>query len=309
MDRVTLGGLAALGAALSWAIGAVLFKRRLLHERPSDVTLFKTVFALPLFALTWWLLSAGDAFPLDREQCFWLTASGICGLAAGDTALFTALRDIGAQRTMLIQATGPVIATLVAAVWPGEALGGWQLTGIGLTVTGVAWVIGLHRRRPAEPLVARGVVFAGMSATFNALGIVMTRRALQGSFELEARGELALAAAATSVRLAAAASLLVLVARWRARREDPLGGERRRPAWGRLVLPSFIGTYVGLALVMLALVHTPSGIVAALSSTTPLYLLPLGFWFLGEPLRVSAVAGTIVAVLGVALIFLSDSLG
>ncbi len=305
-DPVLVGGLASLGAAFSWAIGTVMFKRRLHFESPTAVNLFKTAFCLPLFVATWWVLAAGGPFPLGAEACFWLVASGVCGLAAGDTALFTALRDIGAQRTMLIQATGPMIATLVAAVWPGEALGLGQVAGIGLTMLGVTWVIGWNRRGPAEPLVARGVAFAALSSVLNALGIVMTRSALQGFAELEVRGELELAAAATSVRLAAAVVFLLVLGRWRRRREDRRGGERRRLAWGRLVLPSLIGTYVGLAAVMIGLVYAPSGIVAALSSTTPLFLLPLGFWFLGEPLRLSAVVGTIVAVAGVALIFLTD---
>ncbi|MEQ8765869.1 MAG: DMT family transporter [Planctomycetota bacterium] len=309
MDPVTVGGTLSLLAALSWAIGTVLIKKQLHAISPTQVNLFKTSFALPLFLATGWLLSTPSTVSLGGSAILWLTLSGIAGLAAGDTFLFTALRDLGAQRTMLLQATSPVIATLVAVVWPGEALGVIQGVGILITMVGVAWVIGRPRGGPAEPLVMRGVLCGLTSATFNALGIVMSRHALvlvRSAPEL--RDQLAGTAWAVSVRLAAAVVVLLFLARYRRRAEERAGIARRRLPWRALALPSFIGTYLGLMMVMLGLVFAPSGIVAALSSTTPLFLLPLGVWFLGERLRASAVTGTIIAMLGMALIFLSDRL-
>jgi hypothetical protein len=49
-----------------------------------------------------------------------------------------------------------------------------------------------------------------------------------------------------------------------------------------MALPSFIGTYLGLLAMTLALAASPAGIVSALSSTTPLFLLAIGVVWLRE---------------------------
>ncbi len=72
-----------------------------------------------------------------------------------------------------------------------------------------------------------------------------------------------------------------------------------------LLLATFFGTFLGIWLQVVGLRYAPSaGIASTLSSTSPLFVLPLAFFVLREPLGIRAILGAFFALCGVAILFL-----
>ena len=69
-----------------------------------------------------------------------------------------------------------------------------------------------------------------------------------------------------------------------------------------ILLFSFIGSGLGLALLTAGGKHAYIGVVSTLASTPPLWLLPLGVVFLGEKLSWRKIGGVAVAICGVLLV-------
>ena len=74
---------------------------------------------------------------------------------------------------------------------------------------------------------------------------------------------------------------------------------------GGAVMGPFLGVYLSLV----AVKHTHSGIAMTILSTTPITILPFAVLVYKEKLTVRAVIGAIVAVGGVALLFMPSSGG
>ena len=73
--------------------------------------------------------------------------------------------------------------------------------------------------------------------------------------------------------------------------------------WG-IVVGSFAGPFVGVWLSLIAVQQAPLGIASTLMSLTPIILLPIGRIFFDERVTRRAIAGTVVAFAGTAILFL-----
>ena len=75
----------------------------------------------------------------------------------------------------------------------------------------------------------------------------------------------------------------------------------RALAW--LVLASVSGPVAGTTLILISLQFTSVGISSTLTNTTPIFLIPIAYLAFGERITARAVAGTVIAIAGVALLF------
>jgi drug/metabolite transporter (DMT)-like permease len=144
---------------------------------------------------------------------------------------------------------------------------------------------------PPDARTLRWTVIAALGAALGqATGLLLMQRPLQSVPIVEA----------SLVRLAAAgAGVLLLLA---VRRGGPGELARMGPrAWPGLALPSVIGTVIAVIFMMQGVRDLPPGIAAALLGTTPLFSLPISRFVLAEPVGLRSLAGTSLAVAGVAL--------
>ena len=72
-----------------------------------------------------------------------------------------------------------------------------------------------------------------------------------------------------------------------------------------LIVASFIGPVVGVSLSLFALQFTEVGIASTLIALPPVFLLPISWWVFKEQFNWGTLAGTLVAIAGVALLFLA----
>lgn len=174
------GELAALGAALLWAVSAVIYAQLGQKIPPLALNLSKGAIAIALIVLT--LIVQGNTSPTGIEPLAlgFLLLSGIVGIGLGDTFYFEGLNNLGARRTLLVQALAPPLTALIALIFLQEALSLGAWLGIFLTVLGVAWVI--SERVPGTDgsaiNPARGISFSLLSVLGQASGAVLSRAAL-----------------------------------------------------------------------------------------------------------------------------------
>jgi drug/metabolite transporter (DMT)-like permease len=290
------GELAALSAAFLWAIASVVYGRLGEVIPPLELNLLKGVLATAMLGLT--LLATGASLAAVEPLALGLLAlSGAVGIGLGDTAYFESIKYVGARRALLVGMLSPPLAGLLAWLSLGEVQGPGAWAGMLLTVLGVAWVVTERVPDQAEHPAhqARGVFFGLLAALAQAGGLVLGRAAfvhtgispLWGAFLRLAAGVLVLLVWIPLVRQP--------VGRW-------LKLERSRWLWGRLILAVLGGTYLAMWLQQVALKLSPAGIVQTLFSTSPLFVLPLAAW-MGEKITARAVAGAILALAGVGLLF------
>jgi len=295
-----LGEIAALGTSLAFSVGSTMFTLASRQLGSAVVNRGRLVLAVSFLALTHWIV-LGDLLPwkADPRRWLWLGLSGIVGLALGDTFLFQAFVWVGPRLSMLMLSLAPVIATLVAWVFLGEHLNTMQIFGILLTLGGIAWVV-LDRQsdqRSANRNYTRGILFGLGGATGQALGLVLAKNGLYGNFS-PISGNL--------IRMITAMTVLWGITLFQGKARFTL--ERlfsNRRAGAILVVAVICGPLIGVSLSLLAVQQAKVGVASTLMALPPVFLLPISYIFFKERFGWGAIAGTFVAVAGVALLFLA----
>jgi drug/metabolite transporter (DMT)-like permease len=294
-----VGELAALSAAAVWAVASTIFTRLGKQDlSPLALNVIKCALALAMMMIT--LAVMGGGLWPGGASVATLTAlgvSGVIGLSIGDTAFFGALTRIGARRALLINTLSPPTTALLA--WPvlDEPLEPSMALGMALTMGGVAWVISERAATPdgeaEDPRTLRvGLALGVVAMLCQSTGNVLSK--LGGDVDPLEMG---------IVRLAFGVAGLALVVALAGKARDVLKPLKnpRQLAW--IALATTLGTYLGIWLLMAGLKHTTHAAVAAtLSSMSPIFVLPLAHFFLGDRLTPRAVLGAVIAVAGVALL-------
>lgn len=296
-----MGELAGLLTSVFFTATSVMFT--LAGQRVGSTVVNRTrlvlavlflMLAHPLFGLA---LPWGAA--LDRW--LWLGLSGFVGLALGDALLFQAFVWVGPRLTMLMLSLAPVLATILAWVFLGERLSPGQVLAIILTVTGTAWVVldpkgNNTPREGARSHYGRGILYGFGAAIGQAVGLIFARQGLQGDFP---------ALSGTLMRMIVAAGALWGWAALRRQAGTTFSTLRAHPDALRFLLAgSLFGPFIGVTLSLYAVQHAPVGIASTLTSLPPVFLLPVGYFFFDERFNWQAVLGTLLAISGVALLFL-----
>ncbi len=296
------GEVAALSAAFLWAIASVIYSRIGQRVPPLILNLVKGMIAIVYFTVTLWLQRA--TIPgLTLQTWVLLLLSGALGIGFGDTCYFSTLNLLGPRRTLLLEALAPPLSAVLALLFLQETLSLQNWLGIFLTIIGVTWVV--SERVPAvsahSPNLLLGVGYGLLTAFAQSGGAVLSRTALTQS-DISPLWS-------TLIRLGAG---LVCMGIWLVIRRQTglvaktLAFESDRRQGGKLLgaiaVTSFFSTYLGIWLQQISLKYAATGVAQALSSTSPLFILPLA-WFTGEGVSLRSLLGVLVALGGIWLLF------
>ena len=295
---MTLAGeSAALVAAFLWALSSVLFKKLGDTIPPIEMNLVKGVLAIVLFLATVLLMNENTA-NLSLLTVGMLAISGAVGIGFGDTMYFESLNSLGPRRTLLVTILAPVITALLAWVFLAESLNAIGWLGIVVTLAGVLWVIteqgnGSGSTRGHE---WKGIGYGFLAALSQAIGAVISRSVLTGTQTSALQSAL--------IRLIAGVAFLLI---WIAVKRIRIG-QWVKPAstprlWGTVAIVVIIGTYLAIWLQQVAFQFTRVGIAQTLLATSPLFVLPISA-LQGERLSPRSVFGVVIAIAGIALMFL-----
>jgi len=295
-----IGELAALLTSISWAGTSVLFTKATQQVGSIIVNRIRVLLALIFLMLLNWAFY-GYLLPFDAgtDRWLWFALSGAIGYALGDAFLFQSFLCIGAQRSMLMMSLAPLMSAGLAWVFFGETLTGIQMFGVIVTLAGIAWVI-LRRRSETNNQVCspvQGVLFGLGAATGQAVGYVLSKQGLMDGFS---------PIAGNSIRMLAAVIVLWGLASIQGKAKETVNSMREKPkVFGWLTMAALTGPVMGATLSLFALQHTQVGIASTLIALPPVFLLPVSWLVFKEKFDWGAVLGTLVAIGGVALLFLA----
>jgi drug/metabolite transporter (DMT)-like permease len=232
---------------------------------------------------------------------FSMAGSGIMGQAVGDTLYINALGLLGVTRSFPITNSAyPFLTFVLAVLLLGEDVHWTTPLGGALIVAGITWIV-LEQRRSAEESdirvdVLRGAVFAVAAAGAWSLATIWLR-GQQG--DLDAFG-------AAAIRIPAASLATMLTIGITMRR--PIGDVPPRamtPASVAVVMAAgVIGTGIGSVLFIYAVEDIGAARTAFLTTSAPVFALPMGVLMLGEKLTLRELMGTAATIAGIWLVLL-----
>jgi drug/metabolite transporter (DMT)-like permease len=242
-------------------------------------------------------LATGGWRTLALSQVAVLMVSGMIGIFISDSLLYTSLSRLGPRRNSILFSVHAPITAILGFLILDERLAAQAIVGIALVAAGVILAIAFGRgaRQRHQWETTRGSLFSGiaivlMAALAHSLSALIARPVMSSGVD---------PIAASCVRVSVAAvsfTVLGFLPRWR----------KRVPLTPRLLGQTFgsglCGIGLGMTFLLFALAHGKTGLVATLSSVTPVLILPVMWTLTKERPAAGAWLGATLAVIGVACI-------
>src|SRR5262245_7689353 len=274
-----------------WAVTSLLVRTLSPHFNSVAVNAIRTIVGGGLL-LTWVLIVEGGAAlsAISAGNLTLLVVSIVLAIGIGDTVFFECTRRLGLGRGMTIAMSYPLVATALAASFLGETITPRLAVGSLLTLSGVAFIA-----------LSRGGDGAATDGWWIGIGGAVLAAVSWGVSSALLKVPLGEVdpVTAQAVRLPLA-GVLLFATPWawgsvRALREGTPGVVARMAVLSALTALSsvmFVGSlkYAGVA------------VSTVLSSTAPMFAIPLGVIFLGEQLSVRPVVGALVTVAGIVVL-------
>jgi drug/metabolite transporter (DMT)-like permease len=286
-----LGAACALGAALAWSVTSLLARTLMPHYGSVTINAVRSGLAGGLLLTCVVVVDGPETLVAMSASTFLLLAlSIVAAIGIGDTVFLESTRAIGLGRAMTIGTTYPLGAALLAAALLDERITMPVALGTLLTLGGVALIVSVRADGEARPeRLWFGVGTAVVASAAWAVSTVMMKAPLHEIEPLTAQ----------AVRLPLASALLFLTPWARG-----AGVALRRAGRGPLVRIGVLSVVTAASSVLFVAGIKYAGVTvgAVLSSTAPLFALPLGVLFLGERASPWTVLGALVAVGGIAVL-------
>ncbi len=294
-----MGEAAALASALCWAGTSVGMARLSARYGGAVLSSLRFLIASPLVIALMLVTGSGSQLTEAAPRTLGLIALSACiGYGIGDTAYIQALPRVGLQR----------MAPTTTALWVALSAGGGVLlldepAGWALVAGGVAVVAGTYLIVAARAGAMPGPNDLERLGTLPTLGVLIAVASAWAAATLllaGGRGDLG-AFAVSAVRIPAG-GLVIAVTAIAASRGAVF---RRLPSAADLPLVLALGvggTAVGSVLYIYAVAEAGAARAVILNSTSPLMVVPLSMYFLGERPTALVGAGTALCVLGTLLV-------
>lgn len=309
MQSDSIGQLCALGAAMTWALALIFFRKSGERVHPLALNLYKNVVgigmillslaALRAFGVTDFSFSGASevrpvgGFPI--QDYFLLIISGFLGIAVADTLLFRCLNMVGVSLFVIVECTYSPITLLVAWWVLAEKIEWPHILG-GLLIL-AAILITVKARPPADRTrreVAIGFALGVLYIFLMAIGIVLAKPvfATDGFPLMEA----------TVLRLIAGTVALALMAAASPKRRELFEVFRPTRFWKFTFPGAFLGGFLSMVLWLAGFKYTETGIAAILNQTSVVFAAIFAVVFLREHISRRKLVSIVLAFVGVLLV-------
>ncbi|MDR1530004.1 MAG: DMT family transporter [Burkholderiales bacterium] len=290
-----LASLAALVTAFCWALSGLfaIYPVQQLGALAFNRLRMQIVFVV-LLLIT---LLTGSWRTLDSSHIAALLLSGAVGILLSDSFLYVALHRLGPRRNAVLFSTHAPMTALLGFFILDERLNAIAIAGIALVVIGVIFAILFGQRRSRKHLwekvrgsLAIGIIIALCAALCHSVSALIVRPVMSAGVD---------PVAASTVRVSAAVLAFTLagfIPSWRGKPNISWRILAQSAASG------LVGMGVGMTCLMFALAYGKTGLVATLSSVTPVMILPLLWILTKERPAAGAWFGALLAVAGIACI-------
>lgn len=289
----------ALIAAFLWAVSSIISVTPARHLGSFAYSRWRmgcTAFILTTMAL----LTKGWG-SVSYEHITPMALSGLIGIFIGDTALFACLNRMGPRQAGLLFSCHAVFSAILGYFLFSETMTPVELMGSALVFSGVATAIFFGRKQnkaSANSLedirgkASVGIALGITAALCQALGGIIAKPVMQTAIDPVA------ASAIRMITAFIAHSLFWLTGAKLAKSLHPI----TLPIFGITALNGFLAMAVGMTLILFALQTGNVGMVALLSSTTPIMVLPLLWLYTKQRPNRYAWLGALLAVIGTGIL-------
>ena len=295
-----IGELAALGAALSWAIAPILYRKALLNAKPISANIVRCATNAGVLVLALLFLgNVGALTALSMRTAVLVVVSGVIGLGLGDTLYMIGLKHVGVSRAVPLAATYPLFSLVWATFLLGQPLSFGAVLGASVIICGI-WL--LSREKGNEntgvrgKLAFTGIVVSLVTAVVWSISITMMDIAISNVTSFDANY------AIVTLRIAAVALFFLILAPFLDREHGFL--KMKRSTVIGLCFGGLVANGVGWLLMNYSFLNIPLTRAMPISSTSPLFAAIAGFMLFHEKMTTKAVLGATAIVAGIFLIFM-----
>lgn len=281
----------SLAAALAFSFAAMLISG--LQGRVGPFQLGRWQMGLAFLMTAAASLTFGGWRGVTGDQFAYLAASSAAGIMLASTTYFAAIHAAGPRITAVLFSLASPFGLILGYAFLGEIVSPLQGAGIALILAGIllAVMVADPGDRPTKPLW-QGAVLGIITSLGQAAGTLLARPAMATGVE---------PFTAMAIRSGLGALFFIMLMSLPFARAARLPDVRSLWTIGG---SAFLGIFLGMSLMMAALSTGQVGIVATLTSTTPVLILPLIWATTGRAPALAGWIGAGLAVLGTALISL-----
>jgi len=289
-----LGIIYGLLCAASWAIGSISMRDLARKLDPFTLNAPRSAIGALSLILVASLTGRMTGYAnIGASQWALLLGSLLVGGFLGDSVYVLSIARIGVSRAFPIASTYPALTLVLALLLYHQPLTWPLLIGMFLAMLGVT---AISRGRaptseiPTPQAKTSGILFALVASVLWAVSTTMLEPGLRGLDEISA--------AAVRLPVLSVALWLVVAARgtWRDLKR------LNRQEWITLIVGGLIGWGLGSLTFVLAVASVGSARAAVLTSTSPLFALPMSLLFLKEHSDWRVALGTGLTVVGIILV-------
>ncbi|USD40897.1 DMT family transporter [Vibrio sp. SCSIO 43135] len=287
----------ALAAAFLWAVASLLSVTPAQHLGTFAYSRWRMGCTSVILATM--ALFTGGWSTVETNAITAMMLSGLIGIFIGDTALFACLNRMGPRQAGLLFSCHAVFSAILGYFIFSETMSNLELLGSLLVFSGVLTAIFFGRRGQSNNKLEmiKGNVWFGVAlgltaAMCQALGGIIAKPIMQTAIDPVA------ASAMRMITAFIAHCLFLLSGAKLAKATQPMN----RSIFLITAINGFLAMAVGMTLILYALQEGNVGMVALLSSTTPIMLLPILWIYTKQRPNRYAWIGAIVAVIGTGIL-------
>lgn len=299
MEPHLIGETAALSTSMLWTVSSILLSSAGKRIGVLSVNAIRISIAVLLIG-TAHLIIFGTFLPMaTRSQWIYLSLSGFLGLAIGDLGYLGSLVLIGPRKGVLLASMAPIFSTISAYFILGEILGPWTLSGIFLTLSGIIIVIMEKKSNTGNISEGNRIlgVFSGLiGAIGQGVGLTLSK---YGMVNIESTPLNPLSAAL--IRMISAVFIIWIVF---VIFKKPFSVIRDKKAMMLTTGGAVTGPFLGVWLSMIAVTYTVAGVASTLMSLMPVLIIPVVWILYKEKTNLRGILGALIAVIGVAILFM-----
>jgi drug/metabolite transporter (DMT)-like permease len=307
MATELIGETSAIVVSFLWTTCSILFAYAGKRIGALSVNAIRIIMALGMLGAAH-ILIFGTIIPdANRSQWIYMSLSGVVGLAIGDFGYFGTLVILGPRRGTLIMSLNPIFSVIAGYYVLTEMLDIWTFVGIAITLAGVTWVILERENKSSEDPITKkekllGVTFGMIGAIGQGVGLVIAK---YGMIDVANNPDVPLnPLSSTLIRMIAGTIVvwlfIIVIGKFPKLINDFKDTKAVKATFGG----AFFGPFLGVWLSMVAVMYAFAGVAATLMSLMPVIVIPVIWVLYKQKTSWRGFIGAVVAIAGVAMLFL-----
>lgn len=299
MSSSYLGQAFSLVVAFCWSQNSLIYSRLGKTNDADAIASVRLYLALPMLIVINLVMNSRVISPcLSLSDWAYLLGSGLLGFYITDVFQIRSYQYIGPRESVSIFTLNPCISAIMAFFFLGQKLTISQAIGMMVTAAGVIVLVypdlEKERRGRSKDNRLKGIALATGAAFFQALSLVLARKA---NSEIDPY----------SVNLVRCIGGLVSLSVFRLANGQWSSDFRimaKKPDGLLLLSAAFLGPALGMCLEMKAFTLASLGVVTAITQISPVILLVIDLLYCHKRPSGFSIAGTLISISGVMLLFL-----